>query len=523
VMRDERQDQDARPPRRMVEQRDGSETTRLLASAARPMAVPPGARQRVIARALARRHERRSGWRLVPVAGAAVALFVWWAIGGRGTGEPFARIASSEGEVRIEQPGRSVAAAKAGAAVGDGTRVSTGARGGAAVRFADLELRLGPATWAILSRRGSGGVGIDLERGEVSLVVGRRPPDRPVVVGAAGHSVVVVGTVFAVRASADGAVDVTVAEGRVRVTGPGVEQLVGAGEVWSSRSSRPRAAPVPPARPSPAAAAPAVHRERPARRPSPRVAAAPPPAPVPAVLPAASPGPATAPVPAPSPAPAVPVPAAAAPETAVPAAAPAGQKSYEVGYEEAQVLASRGYHAQAAAAFARLSGAGPRAELALYERGRLLLKHLDEPERARRVFLEHRRRFPDSSLGPEVGLSLIEASLQAKQLPEAAREIDAFLARYPSTERRDELRLVRANLARDSGDCARAERDYEPLARGAGKLAEEALHSWAYCRRRLGDETGARERLREYLRRFPSGRHRSDVDQALEATRRGRR
>ena len=74
---------------------------------------------------------------------------------------------------------------------------------------------------------------------------------------------------------------------------------------------------------------------------------------------------------------------------------------------------------------------------------------------------------------------------------------------------------MRANLARDGGDCARAERDYQAVARGTGKLAEQALHSSAYCRRQLGDDAGARVHLREYLRRFPSGRHRGDVEQAL--------
>jgi TolA-binding protein len=493
-----RDEGDGQAPRRLVEQRAGSETARLLASFARPTAVPPGARQRVIARGLARRQEGASGWRLVAIAGAAAALLVWWAVRGSGTAEPFARVASSEGEVRIQARGRSVAAAEAGAAVGDGTRLATGARGGAAVRFADLELRLGPETGAILSRRGSGGVEIGLERGEVSLVVGRRPPDRPVVVGAAGYSVVVVGTVFTVRSSADGAVGVTVAEGRVRVTGPGVERLVRAGEVWSSRASAATVAPAPPApveRPQ-RVAAPREKRVRPAVPR--RVAAAPPPAPLPVAPPSPSSDPVPAPIPPPSP---------------VPAAPPAAPD----GYEAAQALASRGRYAQAATAFARLSAAGPRAELALYERGLLLLKKLDEPAEARRVFLEHRRRFPESNLGPEVDVSLIEASLRAKALPEARREIEAFLDRHPSNERRHEVRLMRANLARDGGDCARAEGEYEALAGGAGRLAEEALHAWAYCRRQLGDEAGARERLREYLRRFPSGPHRRDVEQALGA------
>jgi TolA-binding protein len=509
---------------------------RLLASAARPVVVPLGARQRVLAGAVARRERARRRalrtWRLAG-AGAVVVgavLIVWFVAGRASIPEPLARVAASHGEVQVEQPGRGLARAQPGAQVVDGARLTTSAGGHAQLRFADLELRLGPATGTTVRRRGPGGVSIQLEHGEVGLVVSRRPPERPVAVSAGGYSVTVIGTVFGVKSSADGIVEVTVAEGVVRVAGRGVERLVRAGEAWASRLAAARTSLAPPpwlAPPDRETAAPPPRsadagggnpgREKhpqPARRRAERqfprrlaTTAARPPQPA-----RASPRTAVAVVPALEEAPPV---AAAAPPAAPargrhPAAQPAAR------YEEAMALAASGRHADAAAVFGRVAaGGGAQADLALYQRGLILLRALGDAAGARRAFLDHRRRFPESSLAPDVDLWLIETSLSAREPAAAAGEIEAFLARHPASERRDEVVLLRADLARDAGDCARAERDYQALARGTGRAAQEALHSSAYCRRRLGDETGARERLREYLRRFPAGRHRRDVEQAF--------
>jgi TolA-binding protein len=208
-------------------------------------------------------------------------------------------------------------------------------------------------------------------------------------------------------------------------------------------------------------------------------------------------------------------PPAAAPSPP-PEAAPAPAESDEDRYEAAQALAAAGRYAEAAAALARLARAGgSRSELALYERGNLLLHRLADPGQAVSVFADYRRRFPGGSLRPDVDLSSIEALLGSGQRAEAARQIEAFLAAYPDSERRAEVRLLRGHVAREEGDCRRAEGDYEPLTSGRGPTAGEALYFAAFCRRESGDAPGAQRRLREYLARFPHGAFAGAAREAL--------
>ena len=187
-------------------------------------------------------------------------------------------------------------------------------------------------------------------------------------------------------------------------------------------------------------------------------------------------------------------------------------------YQAAQALAAGGRYEEAAEALGRLAaGGGNRAELALFDRGKLLLRHLRAPEQAAEVFADHRRRFPRGSLRPDVDLSLVEALLAGGQLERAAQQIEHFLAAHPDSERRDEVRLMRAHLARERGDWRRARDDYDRLSTARGPTAEEALYFAAYCRRRLGDMAGARQTLERYLAGFPQGRYARAAREALGA------
>lgn len=100
--------------------------------------------------------------------------------------------------------------------------------------------------------------------------------------------------------------------------------------------------------------------------------------------------------------------------------------------------------AEAAALYAQLAqGAGPRAANALYELAELRLRRLNQPAAALEAIDEYRRRYPDGALAQEAALTAIEARLALGQRTEADREIDAFLARYPNSERAAEVRRLR--------------------------------------------------------------------------------
>ena len=113
----------------------------------------------------------------------------------------------------------------------------------------------------------------------------------------------------------------------------------------------------------------------------------------------------------------------------------------------------------------------------------------------------------------EVEISTIEIELQRRDFDSALASMSRFLARYPSSERVGEVRLLRGNVERERGDCAAALDDYQ-LAR-AGAQEGEALYYTGWCQQKLEQTERARDTWREYLARFPWGRHAADAKAAL--------
>ncbi|MBL8923097.1 MAG: hypothetical protein JNJ54_29880 [Myxococcaceae bacterium] len=92
-----------------------------------------------------------------------------------------------------------------------------------------------------------------------------------------------------------------------------------------------------------------------------------------------------------------------------------------------------------------------KAEAALLKRGELELRHQKQPARALSSFDEGDARFPGGTLGPERALSALEATVALAQWPEAVRRADAFLSRFPWSERADEVRAVKASALHAQG------------------------------------------------------------------------
>jgi len=511
-------------PKRWVEDESATQMARLL-RALLPASPPPVAQERVWKRMLRTSTDRPvRPWSIA--AGAALGAVA------------VALVVTSERSPVARQMDPSAPQASS-TWVHDGERLSTGAQS-RWVRFEDVGALLGQATTAQLHRRGWRGKRLEIELTEGSVVVADapRPRERAFRVLAGPYQVEVVGTIFSVN-SHGGQVEVRVQEGGVEVTGPGVAVSLHAGESWSNREGAGRA-------PLPAAQAQQVLQlfsgDVAAAAPSPPVPAAPPAAQVeqaPVTVPTTA---ATAPVhhralpvgpaaPTATPGAAPSIEAAQTPPAPVPPSPPGAVDEVEslraklagvttaeerqaLNYELGKALSAHGDAFGAVAAYGvAAEGKGPHAEVALYEVGRLRLRQLGDAPGAADAFALALTRFPQGQLTAEVQLSQIEALLETREYDAAASSMDAFLTRFPNSERRLEVVRLRADLRRERGDCRGAVADYGALLDSAS--GDDALYYSAFCRQALGESEEAHRLLERYRQRFPAGRHARDVAQGL--------
>ena len=184
-------------------------------------------------------------------------------------------------------------------------------------------------------------------------------------------------------------------------------------------------------------------------------------------------------------------------------------------YDKARQLALDGRPIEAVAGYEPLArGTGSRAEAALYEIGRIRLRLLKDASGALSAFAEHQRRFPTGALIQEVALSAIEAQLELGQLEPALAAMEAFLARFGASERRNDVHFLQARVHAEKGNCAVALRLFAGL-REDPKYAADALYLTAYCERAIDDLSSAQMHLRRYLSRYPKGKYRDEAKAGL--------
>jgi TolA-binding protein len=131
---------------------------------------------------------------------------------------------------------------------------------------------------------------------------------------------------------------------------------------------------------------------------------------------------------------------------------------------------------------------------------------------------EHERRYPAGALAREAALARVEALLGLGRDGAALELLDRLALDGNGVDRR--ALLARAELRAAAGRCLDASGDFARARGGDGagasdELAARALYGDGLCHLRAGDLSSARAAFESYLRDFPSGPRRDDVERAL--------
>jgi TolA-binding protein len=131
---------------------------------------------------------------------------------------------------------------------------------------------------------------------------------------------------------------------------------------------------------------------------------------------------------------------------------------------------------------------------------------------------EHDRKYPAGVLARESALARVEALLALGRDGAALELLDRLELEGNGLDRR--ALLARAELRAAAGRCLDASGDLARAPAGAGPdapdgLAARALYGDGICHLRAGDLSGARAAFESYLRDFPDGPRRDDVERAL--------
>jgi tetratricopeptide (TPR) repeat protein len=125
----------------------------------------------------------------------------------------------------------------------------------------------------------------------------------------------------------------------------------------------------------------------------------------------------------------------------------------------------------------------------------------------------YRREHPESQFVGEAALAELDAQLRLGRRSDALALL-RNLGEAQELPRWDELRLLRAELESEQGECADALRVFEDSSTVQG-LAERALYGRALCLQKLGRVEESRRAFAAFLERYPEGRRAVEARRAL--------
>jgi hypothetical protein len=126
-------------------------------------------------------------------------------------------------------------------------------------------------------------------------------------------------------------------------------------------------------------------------------------------------------------------------------------------------------------------------------------------------------RFPRGVLRNEEALARVEALLALARHDEALAVLNELDQRhFEGVPRAEDMRLLRAELLAQSGDCPKASPVFDAFVKtAAGEALERALYGRASCRLAAHQEAAAQVDFARYLAEFPNGRFAEAARRAL--------
>ncbi len=154
---------------------------------------------------------------------------------------------------------------------------------------------------------------------------------------------------------------------------------------------------------------------------------------------------------------------------------------------------------------------------ALFALGALRYDLLDKPRSAQRAWEAYLKRFPDGAMVGEVQLALFEHFRTQGDDSRAVSHGEKALLVLGDSRRAAELRLAMGRVFHlRLKEPREAIPHYRVVSRRTDRIGDQTSYLLIDCYQQLGTPEKVRDAIRDYLKRFPKGTHRAQVEAAMK-------